>query len=253
MLPDATLVTITGQALNANAQSMLAGLRERGAAAGLARPHRLAQYLAQLLHESGAFRHDRELWGPTAAQQRYDIRTDLGNTPARDGDGFLFRGRTPMQITGRSNYSQFTLWARQFRADVPDFVLDPDAALTDPWEGLGPIWYWETRNLNTYADQGDIEMVTRRINGGLNGYADRQHWYVRAALGLLGRDPGDIRAFQKAAGVAVDGIAGPRTRAALHGALLRLPALEAPTNGGSFLHLIAAVFSLLGLTKGARA
>jgi len=224
-----TLTQITGQPATANGASMLIGLDLRGPAAGLDRPHRLAHYLAQLLHESGGFKYDRELWGPTPAQKRYDTRTDLGNTPAADGDGFLFRGRGPIQITGHDNYAAFTRWVRQFRVTAPDFVADPDAILTDPWEGLGPIWYWETRKLNTYADANDIEMITRRINGGLNGYQDRQQWYVRAALGLLGRDPTDIAAFQRGAGLTPDGIAGPRTRAALHGALLRLPSLAAPT------------------------
>ena len=62
---------------------------------------------------------------------------------------------------------------------------------TDPWEGLGPIWYWDSGNptgesLNVYADEANHEMVTRRINGGLNGYADRLARYTRAALVLLG-------------------------------------------------------------------
>lgn len=242
-----TLSRIIGQPIGANAVSMLAGLDLRGTAAGLDRPHRLAHFLAQLLHESAGFKHDRELWGPTPAQKRYDTRTDLGNTAARDGDGFLFRGRGPMQITGRDNYAAFTRWVRQFRVTAPDFVADPEALLTDPWEGLGPIWFWETRKLNTYADAGDIEMITRKINGGLNGYQDRQRWYVRAALGLLGRDPGDIEAFQRAAGLTADGVAGPRTRAALHGALLRLPSLAAPTpTENPLIALLAWLAGLFG-------
>lgn len=238
-----TLATITGAPLNANAVSMLTGLDLRGAAAGLDRPHRLAHYLAQLLHESATFRYDRELWGPTPAQRGYEGRADLGNT--QTGDGFRFRGRGPMQITGRANYAAFTRWVQAFRVTAPDFEADPDAILTDPWEGLGPIWFWETRKLNKYADVGDIEMITRRINGGLNGYQDRQHWYVRAALSLLGRDPGDIVAFQRAAGLTADGVAGPRTRAALHGALLRLPSLSAPAPAEN--PLIALLAWLAGL------
>ncbi|WP_245440603.1 hypothetical protein [Neorhizobium sp. T25_13] len=72
-----------------NVNSVLVALDKFGLGLGLNRPHRVAHYLAQLMHESGAFRFDQEIWGPTAAQARYDTRTDLGNTPAADGDGYL--------------------------------------------------------------------------------------------------------------------------------------------------------------------
>ncbi|ABS14201.1 glycoside hydrolase family 19 protein [Brucella anthropi] len=215
-------------AQKANANSVIVALNEFGPAVGLNQPHRLAQYLAQILHESGSFRYDREVWGPTEAQKRYDTRTDLGNTAALDGDGYLFRGRTSIQITGKYNTTAFRDWCRTLASStsltVPDFVKDPDAMNTDPWEGLGPIWYWDTRNLNVYADRGDNEMITKKINGGLNGYQDRLDWYTKTALVLLGYDRGDIRSFQKAKGLAVDGIAGPRTRSALHKALVSLTA-----------------------------
>nr|WP_234835981.1 hypothetical protein [Sinorhizobium meliloti] len=74
------------------------------------------------MHESGDFRYDREIWGPTPAQQRYDARTDLGNTPERDGDGYLYRGRTGMQLTGKDNYRQFRNWCRATGLDCPDFA-----------------------------------------------------------------------------------------------------------------------------------
>lgn len=61
---------------------------------GLDRLHRLVHCLAQLMHESGSFKWDQKIWGPTPAQARYDTRTDLGNTAAKDGDGYLYRGRT---------------------------------------------------------------------------------------------------------------------------------------------------------------
>lgn len=74
----------------ANANSVLSGLAKHGATFGLDQPHRLAQFIAQIMHESGAFRYDREVWGPTEAQKRYDTRTDLGNTAALDGDDELY-------------------------------------------------------------------------------------------------------------------------------------------------------------------
>ena len=222
-----TLAAIAGAGSDhANMTSIVAGLDKRGAELGLDQPHRLAHYLAQIAHESGRFRYDREIWGPTPAQQRYDTRTDLGNTPERDGDGFLFRGRTGIQITGRANTVAFRDWCRTQGLNPPDFEKNPDAMLTDPWEGLGPIWYWSTRDLNRYADEGDIEMITKRINGGLNGYADRIALYTRAALVLLDMPADGGRAFQSQNGLKVDGIAGPRTRAALHAKLKALSATQ---------------------------
>jgi len=179
-------------------------------------PHRTAHYIAQIAHESGRFKYDREIWGPSDAQRRYDTRTDLGNTAAADGDGYLFRGRGPIQITGRSNYSQFRAWARGIDPDAPDFVASPDAVLTSPWEGLVPIWYWDTRGLNAYADRNDIETITKRINGGLNGYTDRLELYTRTALVTLGYGPDEVRRFQADVGLKVDGDAGPMTRGSLH-------------------------------------
>ena len=218
-----TLATIAGKSVNSNMQSTIAGLERAGVGAGLNRPHRLAQYLAQIAHESGLWKYDAEVWGPTAAQKRYDTRTDLGNTAAVDGDGFLYRGRGPIQITGKENYRQFTAWARGLDPKAPDFVANPDAVLTDPWEGLGPIWYWQTRDLNRYADNGDLLTITKRINGGTNGLTDRQAQYTRAGLVLLGYAPADVRAFQRSHGLTIDGISGPATRAAIHAELLKRP------------------------------
>lgn len=218
-----SLAQIAGTSENENMRATIAGLQRGGVGAGLERPHRLAMYLGQLGHESAGWKYDRELWGPTAAQKRYDTRTDLGNTAAADGDGYLYRGRGPIQITGKSNYAQFTAWARKMDRDAPDFVKNPDAVNTDPWEGLGPIWYWDTRSINAIADRGDFEGVTRRINGGTNGLEDRRRYYARSALVLMGRKPSGIREYQMAVGLTPDGIPGPKTVASLHKALSTMP------------------------------
>jgi putative chitinase len=207
---------------DANAQSVLKSLSLYGARFGLDQPHRLAQFIAQLMHESAEFRHDREIWGPTPAQKRYDGRIDLGNTAALDGDGKLYMGRTGIQITGKANYAEFRDWCRKMEPKAPDFVAKPDLVNTDPWEGLGPLWYWDTRKLNRFADTGDVEMITKRINGGLNGYADRLDYLTRASLVLLDYGPSDVKRFQSDMGLEhVDGDAGPKTRAALHAALVK--------------------------------
>lgn len=221
-----------GRAFNAtqktNAQSVIDALTIYGERFGLLQPHRLVQYLAQIMHESGGFVWDREIWGPTAAQKRYEGRKDLGNT--QKGDGSKYRGRGPIQVTGRANYREFSKWARSVDPAAPNFEAQPDKINTSPWEGLSPVWYWEVGNpdrksLNRLADRGDIENITRKINGGLNGYADRLKYYDRLALAFLGYGVNDMPRFQKAAKLAdTSGTSGPLTRAALHSALLKLTA-----------------------------
>lgn len=228
-----------GNPVMANVNSIVSALNLYGAEYGLDQPHRLAHYLSQLAHESGSFRYDKEI----ASGAAYEGRKDLGNT--KKGDGKRFKGRGPIQITGRANYRAFAKWAKKLDPDAPDFEANPDAVNTDPWEGLAPIWYWDEgnpdpqeRSLNYYADSNNIEMVTRRINGGINGLEERIRFYDRAALILLGyptpswkqlkNDPA-IKKFQEDAVKAgyyrkanVDGQTGPLTRAAMHQALVAL-------------------------------
>ena len=176
----------------------------------------LAQFLAQVMHESGGLRYVREIWGPTKAQKGYEGRADLGNT--KPGDGKRFMGRDVLQITGRANYRALTAWVRKTFGKGPDFEANPELLESPEWLGIAAIWYFLTRKgLIDYARAGNIEMVTRRVNGGLNGYQDRLRWYDDCALKLLGF--GTVRDFQKSAGLVVDGISGPKTRAALHEAL----------------------------------
>lgn len=221
------LATIADTKPNANLISLHTALDKFGADHGLNRPHRLAHFLAQILHESGNFRYDRELWGPTKAQLGYEGRKDLGNT--QPGDGKKFAGHGPIQVTGRANTTEFWKWCKAKGYAPPDFVANPELINTDPWEGLTAIWYWSTRKLNALADENDIEQITKKVNGGLNGFSDRIDKYVRAALVLAGYGPTAVSAFQHAAQRAgllprdepgkptqLDGDAGPKTRAALH-------------------------------------
>jgi putative chitinase len=73
-------------AVNAsNMMSVLVAVDRYGSSLGMDPPHRAVQFYAQIMHEGGDFRYDREIWGPTPAQERYDTRADLGNSPAKDG------------------------------------------------------------------------------------------------------------------------------------------------------------------------
>ena len=176
----------------------------------------LAQFLAQVMHESGGLRYVREIWGPTKAQRGYEGRADLGNV--KPGDGKRFMGRDVLQITGRANYRALTAWVQKTFGAKVDFEANPELLESPEWLGIGAIWYFLTRKgLIDYARAGNIEMVTRRVNGGLNGYQERLKWYDASALKLLGF--ATVRDFQKSAGLAVDGISGPKTRAAMHEAL----------------------------------
>ena len=176
-------------------------------------PAVLAQFLAQVEHESGGYRYVREIWGPTAAQKKYEGRADLGNT--EPGDGKRFMGRDLLQVTGRSNYRALTDWVRKTFGQGPDFEASPELLESPEWLGIGAIWYFLTRpGLIGYCRAGDIEMVTRRVNGGLNGYADRMERYDAIALEIL--DYKTVKEFQLACELDADGISGPKTRAMMH-------------------------------------
>lgn len=132
-------------------------------------PARIAAFLAQVGHESNQLRNTREIWGPTPAQERYDVRTDLGNTPQRDGDGKLYMGRGLIQITGAANYAScsLALFGDNRLLTHPELLEQPE------WAAKSAAWFWSTHGLNRLADAGEFETITRRINGGLNGQDDR--------------------------------------------------------------------------------
>lgn len=123
---------------------------------------RLSHFMAQLAHESGSFRYMEEL----ASGQAYEGRPDLGNT--QTGDGKRFKGRGPLQLTGRANYRAF---GRRIGIDLerhPEIAAIPSIGLHIALE------YWESRSLNALADADDILGITKKVNGGLNGLADRK-------------------------------------------------------------------------------
>lgn len=185
---------------------------------GISKPHRLAHFISQIAHESARFATTTEY----ASGAAYEGRKDLGNT--QSGDGKRFRGRGLIQLTGRANARDFSEWAKSQDPQSPNFEATPIKLADFPWALLSGVWFWNSRNLSAYADANNIEMITRRINGGLNGYADRLDLYTRAGLVILGykMEGGVIAKFQKDKGLKVDDIAGPATRAAIHKALTEM-------------------------------
>lgn len=137
---------------------------------------RVAMWCAQIGHESGGLRWMEEIADGSA----YEGRRDLGNM--YEGDGPRFKGRGPIQVTGRANYAALSAWAYGGGL-VPSATFFTDQPLllaTDQYAFLGAIWYWTVaRPMNDYADRGDIEGATRAVNGGLNGLYDRRERWQR--------------------------------------------------------------------------
>ena len=156
-------------------------------------PERQACFLAQVMHESGGFKFLSENLNYSAnalmrtwSSRFPDIDTaeKYANNPEKiankvyagrmgnieEGDGWKYRGRGLIQLTGRENYANFGL-----NAGV-DVLSNPDLLATPEYATLSAGWYWNKRNLNDLADKNpmDIEGITKKINGGLNGIEDRK-------------------------------------------------------------------------------
>lgn len=133
---------------------------------------RISAFLAQIGHESGGLHFVRELWGPTAAQRGYEGRQDLGNT--QPGDGPKYKGHGLIQITGRSNHALCRDGLKARGLDCPDFEAEPEKLELPRWAAMSAGWFWtDYKHLNALADSGDFERITKKINGGLNGYDER--------------------------------------------------------------------------------
>ena len=133
---------------------------------------RAAAFIAQIGHESGQLRYVREIWGPTAAQRGYEGREDLGNTVP--GDGRKYCGRGLIQITGRANYTKCG------EALGLDLISHPELLELPQHAAMSAAWFWKQKGLNDLADLDEFNTITRRINGGLNGLADRLALWEKA-------------------------------------------------------------------------
>lgn len=159
---------------------------------------RVAAFVAQCAHESAEFTALQEnlnyraeslskIWPkkfPAAIAAQYARRPEaianrayadrMGNGPEASGDGWRYRGRGLIQLTGRANYQQFADSIGAKIEQIPEYLETFQGAVQSA------CWFWETNNLNALADAGDIRMLTKRINGGFIGLDDRIKHYHHA-------------------------------------------------------------------------
>ena len=191
-------------------QQYLAHLNTAMQAYGVNTMLRTAAFVAQLAHESAEFRFMEEIWGPIPAQTRYEPLSELakrlGNT--QPGDGKRFKGRGPIQITGRFNYKKYGDLLGADLVGQPELAAQPAVAFSTA--GL----FWKTNGLNELADSEQFVTITRRINGGTNGLPDREKYYARAkdvlAQGFVAKPAASLRGAPRQAPVKLP--AGPLLR-----------------------------------------
>lgn len=142
---------------------------------GINTPLRAVHYLAQVFHESAALHYTEEI----ASGKAYEGREDLGNI--QKGDGVKFKGRGFIQITGRANYQAYA----NSEYCVGDLMKHPEWLSKSPGNQKASMWFWKTKGLNELADKDDIRAITKKVNGGYNGLADRMFYYRRFKKELL--------------------------------------------------------------------
>lgn len=157
------------------------------------------------------------------ANRVYANRMDNG--PESSGDGWRYRGRGLIQLTGKYNYSRFAEHLKQSLEKTVDYLTTNTGALESA------LWFWKINDLNALADRQDIRGMTRRINGGYHGLEDRRNRY-RIALDVLSGDTEEsevhydqvlkmgsrgetVRVAQEALGILADGVFGPDTQSAV--------------------------------------
>jgi predicted chitinase len=153
-------------------------LAEAMSIGGITTAKRAASFLAQLAHESGELRYMEEIADGSA----YEGRRDLGNI--YQGDGKRFKGRGPIMLSGRSNYKNAGLALGIDLENHPEWAALPEYAFKIA------VWFWNSKNLNAKADVYDFNGITKAVNGGYNGKAQRDAYYVHAlyCLGIYGNN-----------------------------------------------------------------
>lgn len=142
---------------------------------GICTAKRWAHFLAQVMHESAECRYTTELGTKEHFQNAYgtgELAKRLGNKSK--ADGYNYRGRGLIQITGRYNYNQYKAFSGFDVIAYPELLAKPLGAIRSA------MWYWLNHGLNDLADKDDIVAITKRINGGTNGLEDRKKYLQRA-------------------------------------------------------------------------
>jgi putative chitinase len=137
---------------------------------------RIVHFLAQSAHETDGFKTLEEY----ASGLAYEGRKDLGNIVKHDGK--RFKGRGIFQLTGRSNYKTFGDKLGYNLIDNPELAKSAEVSV------LTALEFWTNKNLNDFADRDDVTTITRRINGGLNGFEDRKK-YLAIAKKVIPEEP----------------------------------------------------------------
>ena len=167
--------------------------------------HRIAGFIAQIVHESGGFTAVAEnlnysskglmttfkKYFPTETlAKQYERKPEkianrvyanrMKNGDEASGDGWKFRGRGLIQLTGRDNYTKFANALEMSTEDTVAYLETPNGATASAG------WFWDNNKLNDYCDKGDFVGLTKRINGGTNGLAERQQHYETILTMLQG-------------------------------------------------------------------
>lgn len=142
---------------------------------GINTPLRAAHYIAQVAHETGQLKWLEEL----ASGKAYEGRRDLGNT--QPGDGVRFKGRGLLQTTGRANYQAYA----NSQYCNGDLMAHPEWLAKFPGAQKSSMFFWLKKGLSALADNDDCRGVTKRINGGYNGYAQRAY-FLRITKKVMG-------------------------------------------------------------------
>lgn len=135
-------------------------------------PLRWAHYLAQIAHESGELRYTKEI----ASGKAYEGRKDLGNT--HKGDGVRYKGRGLIQITGRANYRKYAGYCGYDVVEQPELLEQPLGATRSS------MWIFDTFGCNKLADEDNLKVIRRKINGGYNGL-DKCEEYLKKSKRAL--------------------------------------------------------------------
>ena len=180
-----------------NLNAFVASLNMYGVHFGIDSPLRMAMYLSMTLHETGNLRYSEENMNYSAEgllktfpkyfnaetakeyarnPQKIGSRVyanRMGNGNEASGDGYKFRGRGMIQITGRNMYQQFNAseWCTE------DVVKCPEKLAIYPLDQVSAMWFWTEHGLNEVADNGDVDKATKIINGGINGLSNRKFLY----------------------------------------------------------------------------